>query len=151
MEEMKTLLPGREVKLSNGIVAVVYPTGFRHIVKFSQTFGTILKVASKLNAQAKPGSDLAHVIGIELMTACLSEVLELAQACVRFDPPNVKFDDLPHWEVPAILEAWVDLSFGSEEKVRPWIAAVTKLITAAKSSPWISGMLSKVSSPPATP
>ncbi len=54
---------------------------------------------------------------------------------------------LPHWIMPDIVKAWTAMSFGSEEKWRPWIAAAEQALSRmAGKQVSLSGALSVASS-----
>jgi len=124
-----------EVGLRDGslVHAKVYPMGFRHIGDFMRDIEDALpKVSAKLDLKRLGGDDAndrAKAM-VDLLTVaiplCCTDLLHVVNECV--DGVDLNDDRIPHWCMPKIIEAWIDESFGSPEKVRPWMEAVDRIL-----------------------
>lgn len=157
MKELKPLFPGREVVLQCGATAIVYPLGFRQIRKFSnEVVGMLMqimdtKIPPNIAADPVLAKQFQDKMFAKILPYALTNLLDLVSDCVKFEPADCTIDDVPHWDVALIIEAWVIESFGEEQKRLPWIAAVENVfaqVTGKKVK--ISEIFSKPSSPPAT-
>lgn len=155
---LEALFPGRVVKVDSdrGITAIVYPPGIMHVREFSRDLvsammTTVQMIASPRNADRQK---LTAII-TQMVPFITSNMIDLVCACVRVECPQVPgitVKDLPHWLVASIIEAWVVESFGSEEKLRPWKAAIERTVSQVTGKPFsISETFSRLSSPQATP
>lgn len=146
--DLEQLFPGEIVELERGIRAVVFPPGLVHLRRFSSD---VVAVAVAVGEHARKPGDIAS----RLIPYLISNASSMLSECVRIEVPGglrVKFEELPHWLVPPVLERWVDISFGDEAKLRPWKAAVEKMVEKATGRPFsISEIWSKRSSPQDTP
>lgn len=144
----------------------VFCLGVRQMRKFKKA---IQKIVATITSHPLPEGLDEKEMGRRLMgpvsMVVLEDAIELVEACTIVklaDPENpdrpfakleaAVFDDLPHYVVPEIIERWVLVSFGSENRFRPWKVAAERLIeklTGERLS--ISEMLSKFSLPPARP
>jgi len=152
-DTVDSILPGEAVPLpDSGATAVVYPLGVRHLKKFGSQVATVLAIASR--TPFSKGADQKD-IGAKIIGAVtpyiLTSGLDLLSDCVRLEPKGLTLEDLAHWELPPILESWIEQSFGEEKKWRPWLAIVeTAVEKATGKRTSISEMLSSFSSRAAT-
>lgn len=145
---MRQLYPGRPVPLQCGLSVTVYPIGYRHLKKFSGLIGRGLAMLADQAGSLSGAEDgvRARVVMQSLLPLVLADGLELLGECV-----DTKLDDLPHWEIAPLAEAWVLESFGQENKYRPWLQAIENTVSNFTGKPFsISETLSKLSSPAAT-
>ncbi len=145
--ERRALAPGREVPLKDlGITATVYPVGFTQIRRFGATFGKAAGVLSR-----HPDADQAQLFSIVFATMT-DEVLDLVAACVKLSNTDVTMDDLAHWHVAEIAEAWWEESFGDPNRFSVWTNLIQRMGQTFTRDPKFSikGMFSKLSSPPDT-
>jgi len=130
--------------------ALVFPLGIKHLRKFNERISKVLMFAArnvKVEANADDGAIAAALVS-EIGPLMMTDLFDLLEECVRFSPNGVKFDDLPQWEFPPILEKWIDESFGTPEKRDPWMRAIETTVARFTDEPFsISAMLSKDSSP----
>lgn len=128
-EEQKTpLFPGTTVRLSL-CEATVYPVSFKMMKRFGQ--GIMLALRSIGNMKLSQGASPAQIqdaISKFLGPVILEHLLDLVAACTTFQDKEVVVDDLPHWDVAPLIEAFVNESFMGEHKIRPWIQAIKNLI-----------------------
>ncbi len=150
--DFSVLFPGTRVEIETpkGKIAwTVYPVGFRKMRKFSEGIGRALSAFGSVQI-VKGASFEEHTK--QLLPVMLPVVLEhlldlVAECCVPETGVEVDVLDLPHWHAVPIIEAWFVESFGSEEKVRPLVAAVEramKKMTGQSVDLW--GSLSQLSS-----
>ena len=154
-EALAVMFPGEvlELDLGNGLVGRVrvLPLGFRHLRTFASQITSALSVVG--NMQLPAGDDPAKMGKAIMMTAApllMGDLFVLLKECVVVEsPPNMSLDDLPHWLVPDIVSAWIEMSFGDEKKWRPWIAAIDKAMTALTREPFsiLETVRSAVSAP----
>lgn len=136
VDELKVLFPGRKMPLGDtGLVVTVVPLGFRHLRRFTRTIsGAVMHMMSlkikvdekadeKQIAEAKKAAIMA-----QLIPYILENAFELFAECVVM-PNGVALDDVPHWEIAPLLEAWITESFGEERKWLPWKEAVERIVT----------------------
>lgn len=127
--EFKKLYPGTNVPLEDGSSATVFPMGFLHISKFSKelTFAltTLSRVAIPVDATAEQKT---AAIAAQMVPYIANNLLDLVSDCTKFSNPERGFENLAHWEVPEIIEAWIEESFGSEKKWKPWVATVERIL-----------------------
>lgn len=146
-DEMHVLFPGKVVPIGDtGLTATVYPLGFIHLRKFTSSIAGVIfqllaiKVPKDADQKAKTSIYIAQMVPFILQNA-----LELFTECVKIK--GGKLDDLPHWEVPPLIELWVIESFGEERKWRPWVTSVEKIVTQMTGKPFrLSESLSSFSS-----
>lgn len=147
---MKSIFnPGKEITLESGLVVTVYPLGFRHIQKFNQAIANAISVAGLAVRPGMSEKEMSNAIIAQMIPHALTHLLDLFKECVSFEPKEVSIDDLSHWELPALMEAWIMESFGDPKKYRPWIDMMKNLLlrfTGKTDLNQISGMLSKPSS-----
>ena len=159
------VFPGKPVKIESlGIDAMVYPLGFCHLDQFSKDIvGMITSLmridTSKLGGMTKEA--MAAAIAQHAVPIILESGVMLIDECVVIEVPgNEEFEtvklsikDLPHWEAPALIEEWIIESFGTEDKWRPWLEAVNRVVRQVTNDQTFSilEMLSKHSLPVDTP
>lgn len=153
---------GKKVSLSEGRAAYVFPVGFRHLSKFTIQ---IQKAIRNLMAIEVPKSStketMQRILALESLPIIMNDLMGLVedttvlglldQDDVFHREEEMEFDELPHWDVPKMLEEWFELSFGEERKWNPWISAIEKAIlrlTGSKVS--LKEMFFKASSSSAT-
>lgn len=128
-EERKSpLFPGTKVRLSL-CEATVYPISFPMMKRFGQ--GILLALRSIGNMKLSQGAAPAQVqeaISKFLGPVILEHLLDLVAACTKFEDKEMSIDDLPHWDVAPLVEAFVNESFMGEEKIRPWIQAIKNIV-----------------------
>lgn len=125
---LKVLFPGETVHVAEGVDAVVYPLSVRHLRKFNQAIEELIpKIASQVDLRAFSGEkfDIGKALPM-VVPILLSDALDLIADCV--EGVNILDEHFPHWKLPDIVDAWIQTSFGSEERVRPWIEVVEKNI-----------------------
>ncbi len=157
---VRRIFPGRTIELEEGGVAVVvhvYPPGLVHLEQFSTRVASILGVLANTDLRGLQGGASKVVVGNlleRLGPLILSDLTGLVRECCVVEVeghPEATLDDLPHWHLAAVVEAWVEESFLEERKWRPWLEALERLISKATGQPFsISEMLSSSSSLPAT-
>jgi len=126
---LEILLPGKQLTLESGVVLTVYPVGYKHLKKFTSQIAKLAQIAATL--PMKKGSsigDMAKTISVAMIPELLKEGLDLVAECIRIDSPGIALDNLPHWEVARVVEAWIEESFGEERKWRPWVEAFKKAV-----------------------
>ena len=167
---IKGQIKTKEVYLEDfGIDAVIYPVGFKHLETFgAQIAGlTALIIKNGLNVDyvikgdkptAAEEEDINKLIGQKIigiampyvmanMMGMIKDCVKLASKDQNIDVSDCRVDDLPHWELPAIIEAWIDISFNEPKKYRPWLEVVDKMVGKLTGKPFsISETLSKLSS-----
>lgn len=164
---LRILFPGRDVQVLDGRASVtVYPLALRHARKFSRELIAVIAAVSEL-----PAKDLSKIAGdksaaAEIMAVLgptlLSSLIDLVEECTRFRPSEelaaellaagadaaaVKIGDLPHYDLPPIVEAWLEESFLGG-KWMPWVRAVEDLVQRATGSrPDFSGAIERLRQP----
>lgn len=138
---MSAIFPGRRVDLTEDLYAEVFPLGTVHIRKFSRIIaGALPQVASRIAVQQ---GEVASVIGEKVMRELLpfltDDLFVLLIDCVTLhgtkDNSQYDLNELPHWLLPPIIKVWLDESFGTEDRWRPWMAAFEKMKDLLKLSP----------------
>ena len=141
--EEDILIPGREFAIegTKGSI-IVSPVGIVQLKKFSGTMAQLMGVISA----EEVGKDAAKgTIVAVLMPHILSTSIDLFEDCIICK--GITLEQVPHWEVPPMLEYWIIESFGEPKKWKPWIAMVETLVerlTGEKTN--LSEELSKLSS-----
>lgn len=152
-KDQSILYPGTEVVLdfvgiqgeTSQVSAIVYPVSFRSLQAFTKVMLKMTDVISSMGSTqipkslaeaAKSGDEKAKMEVNKIMTRetlkalapfVVSECLDLVKECVK----GVDIEQLAHWHVAPIIEAWIMENFGSLGKLQPWIQAVDNLITQA--------------------
>lgn len=156
--DIAVLFPGKLVEVETGkgkLSWQVHPVSLRHMRKFSLAVGRAVAAIGTLEV-SKGGKleDRARSVIPVVVPIVLEDLLDLVvECCVQPEGqmPRMDIRDLPHWLVVPVVEVWIDESFGSEDKLRPWVAATERLLSRASGKPIdIWRTLSKLSSPQAT-
>ena len=147
-------MPGREVKLDDVPVKImVYPLGVGHIRRFTDDITRIVSATGNIKVtKGASEKEIAQAFVMGLIPLVLTDAIDLVKECTVIDPPDIKFDELPHWALPDIAEAWIDQSFGDAKKWKPWVSLIERTITRVTKKPFsISEIWSKSSSQTAIP
>lgn len=145
--------PARVVDLGEYGKAEVFHFGIVQIQRYAQEIGTALMTLGKT------GIDPANPAKPQYMAAMLPYVmlnlLGLVAECVVVkakDGKRVPVGSLPHWLLPPLIGAWVEINLAEEQKWGPWLAVVERTVAAITGKDIrISAMFSKPSSQQATP
>jgi isochorismate synthase EntC len=169
LTQIEKLKPtGRCVDLEDdGLHAYVFPVGFRHLTAFTSKVKALLSAIGQIKVpKGTKEEDALRILGLELAPHIIEHLSDLLKDTVvvcrkmadgsvvgsQADGSYGSLDDLQHWHVPSILEAWFDLSFGSQRKWKPWVQAVEKTIhTLTGKKVVLSETLSKTFSSPGIP
>lgn len=150
-KDLEGILPeARRVSVLGGKAdALVFPLGVVHLRKFNERISkALLFIARNIRVPEKASTEQIGIAVLsEIVPLLMTDLLDLLMECVRFSPNGVKMDDLAHWDLPPIIEMWIEESFGTEEKRDPWKRAIESTVarmTGQEIS--ISAMLSKLSS-----
>lgn len=174
------LFPGRSLPVADGrALATVYPLGLVHLKRFGAQIATALQLLAAVplprdpdpaEYEGDPGRQALALADYEarrreygqallrrLGPFLLDQALDLVRDCVVLEAaeqgaPAPTWEQLPHWDFPAIAEAFVAESFDEERKWRPWLEALEGAVTKVTGKPFsISEITSSSSSAPATP
>jgi hypothetical protein len=143
LSQVRRLYPGRVVPIADGSLSVtVYPVGIRHIERFARVASAA--AGSVAQAIASGSIELPGVGAPEgaravakasafmsvLMGTFLREGLSIVSECC-----DVDVGELPHWDLAPVVSEWIDLNFGEESKVRPWVRAIETILEKTTGSP----------------
>jgi len=135
------------------VMAKIYPMGGQHLHSFAGEIATTLGILGKLDIKTvRDGEVAGKAIMAQMIPYVITNMLSMFETCIEFNVPGVSLKKLPHWFYPQFIEEWLILSFGSEDKWRPWVATIENLVfqtTGTRIS--ILETLSSSSSPTATP
>ena len=151
LQSAKPLFPGTRIKLEDGIdlEITVYPLGVKHVKKFTDDIARIVNASQRIKVE-KGGDQkkIAEQFVMGLVPIIMTDALDLVKECTVIEPQGAAtFDELPHWVLPGIADAWIQESFGEEKKWRPWVTLIEKTITRVTGKPFsISEIWSKASS-----
>lgn len=135
---MEVMFAGKTVDVWKGKVgdedvevkATVFPVGVQHVQQFSEKVVGALGVLNKTAVSINAGDEaVAASVVQSLLPYALENLMDVIDRCVRFNVPGMSISDLPHYVFPTIIEAWIVESFGTEEKWRPWVAALDRVMT----------------------
>ena len=160
-KQLAKMLPkGELAKLDHDRAVVVFPVAFKHLSRFSTQITSVLqKLAGVEVSRSASAEQKRATLVLAAIPLIAQELLGLIEATTvtgvvderdKFhmvpegDEAHEAIADLPHWELPEVVEKWFDLSFGQPRKYRPWLAVAEKAIaklTGQKIS--ISEMFSK--------
>jgi len=144
MDELKILFPGEKVEFEK-FDAEVFPIGFNQIKNFSETLVNALRaVFSKidLNESDLDDSEKMKQVGIRIISLlspiATKDLLGIFKECIVIKTkPNKDeeegdiipngIEQIPHWNIPPLITAWLEVSFLGEEKIHPWIKAVREI------------------------
>ncbi len=151
----KVLYPGKALILESSEVEIcVYPMSMRHMKRFSKS---IVEALTALSSIVLPSNTQGY--GTQLMAAIAPTIMEhlfdLVVDCCKvtaapegYKVEEIDLNDLPHYELPPIVDLWIEESFGEEKKYKAWITMVEKvLLKATGNKISISELLSQASSP----
>lgn len=153
---LKSILnPGTEVVLSDGTTKChVYPISFKQIGKFAtRIIGAISSIASALpSGKRMPTNDeVMAVLSSRAIPVVLSDLMDLVAECTRFDDKRT-IDDLPHWDVPLIIEAWIEENFSDPKKWTTWVTTIELLMEKVTKKPFsFKALMSETASKPSSP
>src|SRR5262245_49723947 len=117
--DLRALFPGRDLQLDRIGRVTVYPVGVKHCRRFGAQLNTVLSLLAPLQAEGR-----AATVAIPYLVA---NALDLLSECMVFhDVKDVTLEDMPHWVLPTIAEAWIDESFGDEASRRPWVETIER-------------------------
>lgn len=155
--DLAVLFPGQEIVVETEAGKLswkVFPVSLRHLRRFSKAVGRVLTTATTLQVNVKGSfEEKAAAIMPSVIPIIIEDLIDLVAECVkqRKGQPEVDVRDLPHWLAAPVVEAWIMQSFGTEAKLRPWVAAVESVIgKVSGNKPRLWEKLSRSSSPPAT-
>lgn len=146
------LWPGRPVVI-NDKEFLVYPLGVSQVKRFSSRFSPLISVIKQIPLDQLKGEAALKTLSTTLAPFILDHMLDIVFDCITYKGEKLKdkeIEGIPHYILPLFLEAWISESFIGEEKVRPWIEVIERLVkevTKKEISIW--GTLSKSLSPPA--
>lgn len=149
---------GTEVAIpETGVKVTVYPMGLGHLRKFSASLGDAVGILGRVDVSKDADEDaILSALLPQLVPYVLTHLTELVEECVVIEPDEITLEQLPHWDLPPIVEAWIDASFGSKKKWAPWLTAIENLVRKITGKEMdlltklTSAMPSSSSSPPAT-
>jgi len=138
-EDYKVLYPGAVVPVvlqeaagPRTIEVSVRPLGFKQMGRFGDA---INKIAPRIH---KSGLDLGDLQtkGIPILMATivplvLEDLLPLIAECCS----GLDLTTCPHWLLPPIIEAWLNESFGSADRIRPWVEVVDNTLERLTGKP----------------
>ena len=132
--DLRALFPGRVVNV-NGVDIMVVPMGVRHLRRFSDAVAKIMPTLITVVGDQNDSQEAwVRKLVSTILPFALSDLLVLIDDCV-----DVDLEDLPQWVLPKIAEVWVEESFGSEEKIRPWkdlmVSMKAKFLSPQSSTP----------------
>lgn len=129
--------PGREVLGPPGPggeaewKAIIYPMGLRHVqagVAYISKAGAVAAQAVAALARAASAGDRAAMM-VAAFPILTGDAFDLVRQTVTIvEPAGLTVDDLAHWDLPPLVEAFVELNFGEERKRRPWSEALENLL-----------------------
>jgi hypothetical protein len=124
-----------------GIELEVYPMGLRHIPTFMSRIGSLM-MSVNIDPKALGGDQKAilrsFTMALPMITSSCIDIFYSCCKATKFDlETNEPSDataivpDLPHYEMVECLQYWIEESFGSVEKLKPWIRMIETLIEKA--------------------
>lgn len=127
LEKLLVLVKGQRVELKEfGCAVTVYPIGPRQLSVFAQQVGGAVAFVAK--ASLKIGSDPGLEYLTQMVPYVMCNMMECMESCVVVEPKEVQFGQLPHWELPPVIEAWLRINFDSPKKWVPWLTVVETII-----------------------
>ena len=151
-DDVKVIFPGTDVVLETCIVRV-FPAGLKHLRKFSGELGGVLHLLVQ-SGDLREGQSASQFFA-QLVPIALDHLYELIEDCTEVKPlvtgESIALEDIPHWEVPTLVMAWLEESFGEEKKWKPWVSMIETLVKKTTGQDRkISEIWSRHSSPPDT-
>lgn len=134
---MNIHFPGRTVELE-GFTCTVYPLGVKHLRKFQRQIGRIVSSVSAMKVPAGTDKDvLEKWVIAEVVPLIVADAFELLIDCIiiKKGDDTIPLEEAPHHWLPILGTHWVQDSFGSEEKIRPWKEALAKVSKALPTPP----------------
>lgn len=141
VEELQNVMePQEEVLLESGHVVKVFPVGYKQLKKFSKNFGAALSMLNTLQVPKElldsenGGAEAMNIYMKSAIPYVINNLLDVVEDTVTIEPlagsnlPEITLDDVPHWELPPIIHAWILKSFGEKRKISPWTAVVEDLM-----------------------
>jgi len=129
----------------DGGVAVVLPFGIRHTFPFKDALGKLVGiVAAQFDGPSRSDGAIMGAIAMHAMPVLTDDLFGLIEDTVvighrnggKFVPEFArKLGGEPHWVVPDIVDAWIDLNL-SGDKVSPWIRVIEKAVTRITKKPF---------------
>lgn len=134
--DYRGLYPGELIE-ADAFKVRVWPIGFAHVERFQSSLAEILSIVS--TARTPKGLDTTAQ-GIEIAKAVLpyavASLTPIVRECARVESPKnpvggeYPLDALPHWVYPAVVEKWIELSFGDPKRLAPWKGAMRSIMDA---------------------
>lgn len=160
---IRVLTPGTKITLDGGAVLIVYPIGWKQMRAFGSTITNALgSVADVVSLDPSKLQDSAYVK--KLSGDILSKIgpyvalnmMELVADCCVFEDKDIRktisVEEIPHWEVAKVIDAFVEESFVGEGKLQAWTQAIDNIMKKVfKTDKSISDILSNFSSDADTP
>lgn len=106
--------------------ARVFSLGLHELQAVLSHTSTCTQIVAALTGLRGKGQEQfrATILGTALPLLA-SEGIDLVASTVTFtEPEGMTMQDVPHWELPLLLDAFIQHNFGEERKWRPWVAAV---------------------------
>ena len=131
--DFRTLFPGTRISIETAkgkLGWTVFPVGFDKMQRFSKAVGRAVTAITSL--RFTPGASFEEQAKLLLPAALpiiLEDLLDLVAECCIPDPGfKITLQELPHYASVPLIEAWFEESFGTEEKIRPFVRAVERLV-----------------------
>jgi hypothetical protein len=127
--EVRINFPGTEVTIGKpGMKVRVYPVPYRELRKFTKHISDAIRqlqsgitIVKRADGTVDPKT--LKVLLPASVEVIIDNLLELVSTCCQ---PSI--EEVPHYALPPILEAWLDENFGTEERIRPWVQAIETLL-----------------------
>jgi len=130
LEKALALVKGTRVELKEfGASVTVFPIGPRQLHIFAAQVGGAVSLIAK--TCLKIGSDPGLEYLSQMIPYVMFNMMECLESCVTVEPAEISFEQIPHWELPKIIEAWLRINFDSEKKWLPWLAVVETIVEEA--------------------
>ena len=145
--------PGLTVDLGEHGKADIFYFGIVQVRRYSEEISLALMTLAKTGIDPKSPAKAQYMAA--MLPYVMLNLLGLVAECVVIrnkDGKGIAIGNLPHWILPKVVEGWVELNLGEEQKWGPWLAVVEKTVeTMTGKNIRISEMFSRPSSQPATP
>ncbi len=136
-----------------GFTVKVFRIGLKHFERHGRVLaGAVQMLATtSVNMKDSKSPGLQYLSFMIPYTMC--NLLPLLAETVRIEPKEaMTWDEVPHFLIPDILEAWIDENFGTKEKWVPWVAVAEKMLNGLTDKTFaISETISKILSKQVTP
>lgn len=144
---MRVLFPGTTLVIAGREVRV-FPLGVRHVGSVTKAAEEIIPrlLSSGFDARSLATKEGRSAAWPSLLPMIVGDMMKVINECV--EGVDLEGDDLPHWYLPPIVDAWVEESFGDAGKVKPWVdmlEATIRRVTRQELGLWET--LSKHASP----